>query len=430
MNKQARHVMTSARSMLIMEHPFFGCITMQLKLVEEPFVETMAVDGTHLFYAPNFVLNLPEEQVLGVIAHEVYHCTYRHITRRGDRENGKWNEACDYVINPDVLKAGFKLPSWVLHDKQYYGLSAEEVYNLLKEDEAKKKKQQQQSGGQPGGAGQQGQSKPGQQPDTEQKGKPGQSGEPQSKEWGDRGPIRDPGKAGGVIDARPSYDKEGMAAEDAKWEIITRQAVNVAKSANAGKVPGFLERLVGDLEKPKVDWTEKLRRFADNSIHKDYTWTRPNRRLLHTGLILPGMISDRLGHIISVMDTSGSVTGKLIAKYAAEKRSMLDEGVCDKLTVIYADTMYQGQQDFEAGDEVTLRPKGGGGTNFRSVMAKIAKEYPDATAILFFTDLATSDFGDDPGIPVMWVCHGDPRIHKHYADKVTYGEVLFVGNDG
>lgn len=434
MNKQARQAMTSARSMLIMDHPFFGCIVMQLKLVEEPFVETMAVDGTHLFYAPEFVLSLPEEELIGVIAHETYHCTYRHMTRRGTREMDRWNKACDYVINPDVKKAGFKIPSWGLDDPKYYGLSSEEVYTLLEEKDRKEQKQQQQqqsgSSQSGGGAGQQGQQQPGQKPDNSQKGQSGQSGQPQSKEWGDRGQVPDPGKMGGVMDARPSYDKEGIAAEDARWEIITRQAVNVAKSANAGVVPGFLERLVQDLEKPKVDWTAQLRRFADNSRHKDYSWTHPSRRFLHTGLILPGMISDRLEHIISVMDTSGSVTEKLIAKYAAEKSSLLDEGVCDKLTVIYADTMYQGQQDFEAGDEVVLRPKGGGGTNFRSVMKKIAEEYPDATALLFFTDLASSDFGDDPGIPVMWVCHGDPRIHKHYADKVTYGEILFVGNDG
>lgn len=432
MNKQARHVMTSARSLLVMEHPFFGCIAMQLKLVEEPACMTMAVDGEHLFYAPDFALSLSEEEVLGVIAHEIYHCTYRHITRRGEREPERWNRACDYVVNPDVIKAGFKIPSFGLNDPQYYGLSSEEVYTLLDEKDRKEKKQQQQSqAGQPGGAGSQGQSKPGQQPDSKQEGQPGQSGEPQSAEGQGRTFAPDPGKMGGVIDARPSHDKAGIAAEDARWEVITRQAVNVAKSANAGKVPGFLDRLVQDLEKPKVDWTEKLRQFADASTVKDdYSWTHPNRRFLHTGLIVPGMFSERLAHVVSVMDTSGSVTEKLISKYAAEKASLLDDRVCSKLTVIYADTMYQGEQVFETGDEVKLRPKGGGGTNFRTVMEKIAEEHEDASVILFFTDLATSDFGPDPGVPMLWVCHGDPRLHKFYADKVPHGEVLFVGNDG
>ena len=42
-------------------------------------------------------------------------------------------------------------------------------------------------------------------------------------------------------------------------------------------------------------------------------------------------------------------------------------------------------------------------------MKRIADEYDDAALILFFTDLMTSDFGDDPEKPVLWVVHGDSR---------------------
>src|SRR5690606_16425701 len=122
-----------------------------------------------------------------------------------------------------------------------------------------------------------------------------------------------------------------------------------------------------DLERPRVPWEQILRRFIDESLVKTYSWMRPNKRFLHTGLVLPGYVSDSVSHIVSVMDTSGSITDKLVEQYAAEKRALLDEGLADKLTVIYADTKVQNVQTFERGDVVQLDPKGGGGTNFRPV---------------------------------------------------------------
>jgi predicted metal-dependent peptidase len=55
----------------------------------------------------------------------------RHHTRRAGRDPRRWNEACDYAINPLLLDAGLKLPEGVLVDNRFRGLSAEEIYNRL-----------------------------------------------------------------------------------------------------------------------------------------------------------------------------------------------------------------------------------------------------------------------------------------------------------
>src|SRR6185503_11477949 len=42
--------MTRARTQVMLQHPFFGTLLYYLKMVETNRVETMAVDGRHLFY--------------------------------------------------------------------------------------------------------------------------------------------------------------------------------------------------------------------------------------------------------------------------------------------------------------------------------------------------------------------------------------------
>lgn len=418
-HKKAFEAITTARSILVIDHPFFGCLVLQLKLVEAPWIPTMATDGIHLLYNPEFTLGLSEHERIGVLAHESYHCAYGHHVRMGDRDHDGWNRACDYVINSDLTKQGFKLPSFALLDPKYDGMSAEDIYAQLPREKKPKDGQGQPQDGKGSGKGQpsQGQSGKGQKPDSSQGPAEG-SGLPSD--------APDPGKMGGVFAPGQGWDKNKIEAEAAKWEAITRMAVSVAKAQNAGTIPGFLDRLVKDLERPRVPWEQILRRFIDESLVKTYSWMRPNKRFLHTGLVLPGYVSDSVSHIVSVMDTSGSITDKLVEQYAAEKRALLDEGLADKLTVIYADTKVQNVQTFERGDVVQLDPKGGGGTNFRPVMDYIQEHCSDATVILFFTDLMTSDFGDDPNIPVLWTVYGPTPRYERVSDNVPFGDTIHV----
>lgn len=420
-NSKAYKALTNARSVLLIDNPFFGCLVLQLKPVEADWQETMATDGTHLYYNTNFVLNeVNEIQLVGVIAHEAYHCARKHHVRMGDRELDRWNIACDHIVNLDLLDQGFQLPDWVLKDIAYRGMSPEEVYNLLPKDNGKGKSQQ----GQQGSQGQQGpQGNGGNQTPSNGAGKPSQGGNGQAQ--GPQGQrASDPGKMGGVMMPAPAWDTEAIGAEAAKWDSIARMAVGVAKAQYAGKLPGYIERLISELNKPRIAWESILRNFVDESVHKAYTWSRPNKRYLHAGFIFPSLVPDRISHIVSVMDTSGSVTPKMLNKYAAEKSALLDEGLADKLTVIYTDTKVQKVEVFERGDEVKLSPKGGGGTDFRAAMKYIAENCEDASVILFFTDLEVRNFGDDPDIPTLWIVYNNSTRYKQLVGKIPYGEAI------
>src|SRR6516225_9789961 len=119
-----------ARAALITAHPFFGALALHLQPVRTASHPRLATDGRHLFYNVEFLDTVSREELKGIIAHEVYHCALKHHTRRNGRDPKEWNQATDFVINPMVLKAGLKLPTWVLLDPQYDGLGAEQVYRI------------------------------------------------------------------------------------------------------------------------------------------------------------------------------------------------------------------------------------------------------------------------------------------------------------
>lgn len=430
MNKQAYNRIIDTRAVLFIEHPFFATLLLHLKLRENYSLETMATDGIHLDYNPDFVIKEVDElELMSVLVHEGYHVAYRHHTRMGDRDLSKWNEACDYYINNDMIKMLFKMPPWMLKNPKYVGWSSEEIYDDIMQQKQQQQKQQQGGGSgqqqpQPGQGGQQPQPG-GQKPDQQGQQPSGGSGQQPGDGSGGQ-PMPDPGRMGGIYPPAPQHESNVLASEDARWEAITRQAVSIAMGQNAGKIPGFLERLVTELEKSRVDWQTLFRNFVDDSMQKAYSWSRPNKRHLWRGIILPGLVTDSMHHLVVLADTSGSVNQKITNMYAAETTAFLDDGLADKVTVIYTDTIVQHVEEFERGDKVKLNPKGGGGTDFRAAFDYVVEHCGDASCIVFFTDAAATHYGEDPGIPVLWTVYGSKQMYQYYSKKIPFGTSMHI----
>src|SRR5271170_4462247 len=123
-----------ARTSLILEHPFFGSLLFRLKGRECRSIPTMATDGVSLYYNPDFVETLNAATLAGTLAHEVMHPALHHHVRRSGRDPKRWNQACDFAINPLLLDAGLSLPDGVLIDNRFRGMSSEQIYNLLESE--------------------------------------------------------------------------------------------------------------------------------------------------------------------------------------------------------------------------------------------------------------------------------------------------------
>ena len=372
----AANAVSTAKTQLVLSKDarsvFFASLALRLYFKADWSIDTAATDGRRLLYNPDFVLSLPREERIGLLAHEVMHCVLKHFARRGERELGKANIAMDLAINPLLIDAGFQLPACGLFPGQGdykdlpSGLSFEEYFARL----------------------------PAKQPDPEGDG----SGQP-----GDGTP--DPGGCGGVIDAQ---DPEGTPADaasaaqlDAEWSVNIAAAQQAAK--RRGTLSAGLERVIGEALAPKADWRAALREFITRPAKRDYNWKRQNRRHIHAGLYLPSLHSLELGEIVIAIDTSGSITPETLQRFAGEIADIAATGA-NKITTLYHDSDVVKVETWTPDDgPFTLTPCGGGGTSHKPVFDWIEANDEEPPAVLVcLTDLASDFPPSAPDYPTLW----------------------------
>jgi predicted metal-dependent peptidase len=373
-----------ARTALLLDHPFFGSLLFRLKSEEDRVIPTMATNGVVLRYNPVFVDTLNAATLAGVLAHEVMHPALQHHTRRAKRDPRRWNEACDYAINPLLLDAGLSLPDDVLVDPRFRGMSAEQIYNLREAEAQPESDEQSESepnddlAGNPAGCGD----------DAEESQVPESSG-----------------GVGQVIDA-PETDEGSPSVEEQvrDWNIAVNQAATLAQQA--GKVPAGLKRTLEGAAEAQVDWRELLRRLWSDTIPADSSWVRPNRRHIWSGLYLPGVVREGAGEIAIAVDCSGSVNARQLRLFEAEVRSILEGQRPERVHVLYFDAEVQKVDTYAAGEMLHLDPVGGGGTEFGPCFDWLNEHGIRPQTMVFLTDLYGSFPESAPDYPVIWASTG------------------------
>ena len=378
-----------ARTALLLDHPFFGSLLFRLKSEECRSIPTMATNGVVLRYNPAFVDTLNAATLAGVLAHEVMHPALQHHTRRSKRDPVRWNEACDYAINPLLLDGGLSLPDDVLVDPRFRGMSAEQIYNQ-REAEAQP---------QSGSGDESAQSK------NDERGSESNDSTGSDKDDGSLPVPESQGGIGQVIDAPDAGEDESGNDEQAReWEIAVNQAATLAQQA--GKVPAGLKRTLEGAAEAKVDWRELLRRLWSDTIPTDSSWMRPNRRHIWSGLYLPGVVREGVGQIAIAVDCSGSVNARQLRLFEAEIRSILEGQRPERVHVLYFDAEVHKVDTYTAGETLHLDPIGGGGTDFGPCFAWLDEHGIRPQTLVFLTDLYGTFPDSDPDYPVLWASTG------------------------
>jgi len=371
--------LAKAKVKLILDHPFFGSLICRLPFKDATglifangAVDTMATDGRHIFYCPEYVQKQNDKQLLGLIVHEIYHPMFQHHLRRGERNFDKWNRACDYAINPLILNQGFELPVDGLNRKDFFNLTAEEIYSRLKDKE--------EGGGSSYGMG----------------------------------GVMDATKPDGT--PASSVDRTAMSEE---WKSMVAQAAQQARAM--GKLPAGLEIFIEELLNPQVDWREVLRRFVSEQTKTNYRWFPPNRRYVWQGLYMPSINDTEKLNVTFVWDASGSMWDKdLMTQIASEATGILEDFNAEG-RIIYHDSVVQHVVDVRSEDlPIKFSPKGGGGTDFACVFDYVREHDFKVDCMVFFTDLAGSFPDYIPDYPVIWAHVED------YETKVPFGEVVKI----
>jgi predicted metal-dependent peptidase len=315
------------------------------------------------------------------LAHEVMHPALHHHVRRSGRHPRRWNEACDYAINPLLLDAGLSLPDGVLVDNRFREMSAEQIYNQLEAES------EEESGDGEGSAG-----------SAEDGGGDAPSAE---RDMDQPSASVSEGGIGQVLDA-PIGDEDATTIEEQsrEWTIAVSQAVTLAKQA--GKVPAGIRRTLEGAAEAAVDWCERLRRLWSETTPFDYSWMRPNRRHIWIGLYLPGVVREGVGEIAIAVDCSGSVNSRQLRLFEAEIRSILEGQRPMRVSVLCFDVTVHEVETYEAGQRVDLTPAGGGGTEFGPCFDYLRQQGIVPQTMVFLTDLYGTFPPWTPPYPVLW----------------------------
>ncbi len=381
-----------ARAHLVLDHPFFGMLLMRMLIKSDENIRTYATDGCkYIYYNPELTKKQMVREVVAELAHEAMHIALLHGLRKQDRHHRIWNYACDYAINPILVKGNFKVGEDWLLDEKYEDQSGEEIYpKLLKEQEKQEKM---------GNCGQ---------------GKGGSS------------EIILPHINGETCSGLVTVvNEKGEPVSEAELSMVITEvkkniASAVAYATQAGKMPADLKRLFLDNLQPKINWRDELRHFLECTAKNDFCWTKPNRRYLPQGIYLPGLQSQELGTVVNLIDTSGSISNEQIAQFMAEEMAILEAFNIERFIIVYFDDGVHNVQEFTSYDlPIKPEPVGGGGTNFIPPFNWIDDNQIEPRFIIVMTDLYCHDYPEEPDCPVLWAVAGNAKGQPRFGIKLT-----------
>lgn len=373
-----------ARIKLLFSQPFFGTLIMHLPLVDATdagWCPTAAVDGKYIYYNRDFFGKLDVDEIQFVLCHEVLHVAFDHFGRRSHRDPEWWNMANDYVINGTLIKDKIgKMPTERvpvedtdtsgkkstrqrvgLYDEKYVGWTSEAVYDDLEKRKVKKELTL----------------------DVHiNAGKDGKN-------------------SGKGIPIEISDEALKKLKEEMKGKVL--QAANAA----AGKMPAGLRRLIDDLVEPKVNWRDLLKQSIQSCITDDFTWMKPNRKHMNSGIFLPTLDKDETIELEIAIDMSGSISDAMGKDFLSEVVGIMNMYADFKIGILTFDTRVYNHQVFtkDTMDDIfKYKLGGGGGTDFDCFWNHWKQEQIEPKLAVVFTDgFPYGSWGPDGYCDTLWV---------------------------
>ncbi len=409
---KVRQMMQFDRCRLLEKHPFVGSLAMHLDMIPviDSRMTTATTDGTKMFMDAEFYSKMDEDERLGIIGHEVWHCALRHFQRLGNRNRQKFNFACDIEVDLLLHRDGFKVEV-LPHEASWEGKSAEQIYDLMFPGLEQFQKDDEHifdSDKLPGdGDGDETTDSD----DDENEGKNKKNGKAEGGSSAGKaisGNAKLPSVShDGVIDPdfQPARDEE--LAED--WKDHLKNAVQQEmKKGNKGigNLPGNVIDLIKDDEKTAtVDWKKVLLDYVSLLFSGERQWLPPSRRYVWKKLYLPGHAKKQSIEIVLAIDTSGSTTEDL-PDFLAELRGMTAAFGEYKLTVIQCDIAIHSVKEYSAEDplpEEGLQFHGFGGTSFLEPFKYVENNMDEPpTVFIYLTDGMGEAPAKAPDYPVIW----------------------------
>lgn len=344
---------TKARVVLMFYQPWFGQLANYLNFKINNDIDTMAVDiNSNIFFNEEFVNSLSQEELTGVICHEILHLAFQHLSRMGNRNPKIWNIAGDLKVNDEIIfnQSKFKLPKMALVAQgNTIEIGKAKIVNI----------------------------------DTK-------SSEQIYEEIINKNnseDLKDIGMDTFVI-ANNNSDK----AKEKAGEWVQRVAVANETFKDKGCIPAGILKELKKLDTPELKWhqiiTQRLKLISSGK-----TWKKPSKRMLPW--YFPSKQKVKGLSCVVCIDSSGSMGEKELQKAITELWGLSQQFKAIKFWITCCDTELSEPFIVTTStkkDLLNIKLKGGGGTSFVPVFDWIKKENINPDCLIYFTDL----YGDFP----------------------------------
>jgi predicted metal-dependent peptidase len=361
--------MAAARTRLILDKPFLGALALRLPLVEaeDNWCPSTWCNGKSLYYNRAYIDSLDIGQTQFALSREALHCALLHFYRRGNRDKSLWENACDFAVNPLLIEDGLKPTPDTVYLPEFDGMTAEEIYPLLLNNESEREQSNPRVG------------------DDD-------SGQRSSQQQIAQG-------------LRPS-EMEILATQ---WR--QRLAAAAQRAQQAGKLSEEMARFVDFFLQPKLPWRSLLAQHLSATARNDYSYTRPSTRRGDPA-VFPGLRSEEIDLVVAV-DTSGSIREAEIVQFFSEINAIKGQ-IRARIVLLCCDVEIDDEFPliFEAWDEFDFEPRlhGGGGTDFRPVFRWIDQQDMRPDTLVYFTDACGQFPEQEPPYPTVWLVKGGQEV--------------------
>jgi predicted metal-dependent peptidase len=388
--------LTTARVGLLLKAPFFGNMATRMRLIDaSDWCPTAATNGRDFMFNKDFINKLSVKKLEFLLAHEICHCVFDHFGRVGSRDRQLANIAQDFAVNQILVdeRIGDKITEVkICQDNKYRGMAWEEIYDDLM-DKAEKIPMDQL---------------------LKQLGELLDEHIKEQEGAGDSDETKD-GKS------KPMLSKE--EAERLKQEI-KEAMIQSAAAAGAGKTPAGIMRMIKSMTEPKMDWRQLVQQEIQSIVRNDYSFTRVNRKSMHSGAILPGMKEATTIDVAIAIDMSGSIGEEDATVFLSEIKGIMDQYEDFKINLWCFDTEIYNHKEIthdEAHELVEYVPEGGGGTDFdvnftfMEEMGIVPKKF-----IMFTDGYPCGSWGPDDYCDTIFIVKGNTSAEAPFGQTVIY----------
>lgn len=403
--------------------------------------------------------NLPKWAFVAfLLVHEGLHAILNHgfrLSRFLDPDAA--NESADYIVNGMIHKRNlelgkvvFPIPEWALLDpKLSDNRSVEQLYQFfrkknIEEEQQPQALQAQDPDGEEPQEQQEQQGGPGDQPDQPEEQQEGQ-GDPGDGESGDEQSESESPQSGGSGDEQSESESgesssqnpepgdkklpgaggrdtfKPVAARPEEEEKLEREleelnerlmVVDALDTHSHGVDSAATRRIAEERNQNKPqDWASTAEQFVEVRCRSGHKSPYNHSIYAATGLCASGPYGKKIGDIVCVSDSSGSIGKEAWQKFFELNQYILDDIQPERMLLISCAEQVKDHIILESGDEVPKSMHGGGGTSFRAAFDWV-KDDPENLGVeplllIYFTDGLCDDHKTmpEPDYPVLWLSY-------------------------